>query len=203
VQEGGAKCLRQGELLKRDCLEVAGARSYRANALCGRLAQILVDLQEQVFSGRARDDWLQVKQKLLDSPSVPIREMAEDAEQLVSFQRGAQIAHNLEELWHEQGTYAGARRAFDAAIAEDQLLSPGRDSKGIHVMTIHKAKGKEFDAVIVLDDSMSSPLLSRNDPHPYHRSRKLLRVAITRAKHHVLLLTDASEPTPLLAGHSL
>ena len=74
---------------------------------------------------------------------------------------------------------------------------------GIHVMTLHKSKGKEYDGVIIFDESRISPLKYGKDKPPFTRNRKLLRVGITRAKSHVLLLTDAYNPTPLLSGFRL
>jgi DNA helicase-2/ATP-dependent DNA helicase PcrA len=70
-------------------------------------------------------------------------------------------------------------------------------------MTLHKSKGKEFDGVIIFDESRISPLLYGDKEPPYYKSRKLFRVGITRAKTHVLLLTDRFTPTPLLAGFRL
>jgi DNA helicase-2/ATP-dependent DNA helicase PcrA len=92
---------------------------------------------------------------------------------------------------------------LDAALAQDQLLSGGNDLYGIHVMTVHKSKAKEFDAVVILDDANSCPFLFCQEKPPYPRSRKLLRVGITRARYHVLLLTDLFKRTPLLDGHVL
>ena len=70
-------------------------------------------------------------------------------------------------------------------------------------MTVHKAKGKEFDAVIIFDDPNSSPLLCNKEDAPHLKCRKLLRVGITRARHHVLMLTDMYTPSALLKGHKL
>lgn len=55
-------------------------------------------------------------------------------------------------------------------------------------MAIHKPKGKQFDAVIMVRESIRqgarefrSSLVWRGDEAPYDRSRKILRVGITRA----------------------
>jgi len=71
------------------------------------------------------------------------------------------------------------------------------------VMTAHKAKGKEFDAVVVFDDPNSSPLIYCSEPAPYRRSRRLARVAITRARHHVLVLACVMGSSEILMGHHL
>ena len=125
------------------------------------------------------------------------------AEQLVAFQRGHSIAAGLATIWQSQGNYARAQDVLDAALAQDQLLSGGDDLHGIHVMTIHKSKAKEFDAVVILDDANSCPFIYCKERAPFLRSRKLLRVGITRARHHVLLLTDLFKPSLLLDGHTL
>ncbi len=126
------------------------------------------------------------------------------AEQLVAFQRGQKIASGLTDLWQQNGSYAGAREALDSALAQEQLFAGADDLRGIHVMTVHKSKAKEFDAVVIFDDPRSSPLIyDPREAAPFPRSRKLLRVAITRAKHHVLILTDVSDPSTLLTGHRL
>ena len=54
-------------------------------------------------------------------------------------------------------------------------------------MTMHKCKGKEFDGVILHLGNSMSPLSPDNEPAPHLKSRRLLRVAITRARHQVLM----------------
>lgn len=180
----------------------AGARP-RKNGVAARFLEVLRTLRSHNFSGEPRSDWLDARRRLSACEAKPLAEIADYAEQLVAFQRGQRIARALSDLWQMRGNYQGARIVLDDAIAADQLLSGGNDLGGIHVMTAHKSKGKEFDAVVILDDPNSCPLLLTNDAAPYRRSRKLARVAITRARHHVLMLTDASRPSLLLDGHRL
>ena len=175
----------------------------RANGVASRLLDALRALRTHEFTGDPKRDWLDARSILRNAGANPLQDIAEDAEQLVAFQRGRRISAALTELWQTQGAYRNARGALDAAIAEDQLLSGGNDLRGIHVMTIHKSKGKEFDATIIFDNSQSSPLLSPHESAPHPRSRKLVRVGITRARHHVLMLCDAYTPTLLLQGHRL
>ena len=98
---------------------------------------------------------------------------------------------------------------MDAALAEDQILSGIEDLTGIHVMTIHRSKGKQFDGVIILREGQrgangwSSSLVWRGDQSPYPRSRKILRVAITRAMKHVLILDPFFPKCPILSDHKL
>ena len=197
-----------GNLDQAHRLAVAAAQARegvqpRRNGVAARFLDTLRILQGHNFSGEPRSDWLDARRLLADCGANPLANIAAYAEQLVAFQRGQRIARALTELWQTHGNYRGARIALDDAIAVDQLLSGGNDLDGIQVMTAHKAKGKEFDAVVIFDDPNSCPLIYCKEPAPYRRSRKLARVAITRARHHVLILTDASRSSALLDGHQL
>ena len=178
-------------------------RGPRGNEVGNRFLDILRKLRQYNFSGDPKRDWLVARRHLEESNSGPLKEVASFAEQHAAFQKGYRIANGLTDLWQTQQNYSGARRVLESALSEEQLFGGERDLRGIHVMTLHKSKGKEFDAVVILDDFMNSPLILHRELSPFGRSRKLLRVGITRARHHTLMLTDVYNPSPLLNGHHL
>lgn len=200
---GGNGNLEQARRLTDNADQSRAGTRPRANGVAARLLGVLVALREHVFCGDPRRDWLEARRMLRESGANPLADIAQDAEQLVAFQRGTRIAAGLTDLWQAQVNYHGARRALDAALAEEQLLSGANDLRGIYVMTVHKSKGKEFDAVVLFDDPNSSPFKFCQEDEPHPRSRRLLRVGITRARHHVLMLTDLYRPSSLLDGHRL
>lgn len=200
---GGNTNLTTAQRLATSALQARAGTHPRANGVASKLLDALRALRTSKFTGDPKRDWLNARSVLRNAKAKPLQDIAEDAEQLAVFQRGRRISAALTELWQTQGAYRNARGALDTAIAEDQLLSGGNDLRGIHVMTIHKSKGKEFDAVIIFDNSQSSPLLSPRELAPHPRSRKLVRVGITRARHHVLMLCDMFTPTALLQDHRL
>jgi len=55
-------------------------------------------------------------------------------------------------------------------------------------MTMHKSKGKEFDGVVLVEGKYRSPFFTPEDAPLFERSRRLLRVAITRARQAVTLI---------------
>lgn len=195
--------LEQARRLSVAATQARGGAQPRSNCVSARFLETLRMLRSHSFSGEPRSDWLNARRLLADCGANPLAEIAGYAEQLVAFQRGERIAKAFTELWQSHGDYQGARVVLDNAIAADQLISGCSDLRGIYVMTAHKSKGKEFDAVVILDDPNSCPLIYCNEPTPYRRSRKLARVAITRARHHVLILTDRLHPSALLSGHYL
>lgn len=81
--------------------------------------------------------------------------------------------------------------------------------KASQVMTIHKSKGKQFDGVIVLrrerhdGANLVSNFVWRDDKPPYRRSRKILMVAVTRAKVHTMMVQQVWPPCPIMSGYDL
>jgi DNA helicase-2/ATP-dependent DNA helicase PcrA len=201
--KGGKTNLQNAQRFAMQAIDLRKGNQPRRKTAADSFLRTVRRVRSHTFTGEPKRDWLDTRTYLRESGSTLLESVADYAEQLVAFQRGQNIAAGLAELWQNQGHYMKARAALDNALAQEQLLAGSNDLHGIHVMTIHKSKGKEFDGVIILDDGNNSPFLFCREPSPYVRSRKLLRVGITRAKHHVLLLTDRYNKTPLLAGHKL
>lgn len=70
----------------------------------------------------------------------------------------------------------------------------------LQVMTIHASKGLEFDRVIVvgLDDWTLPIKAAHKDPERYEEERRLLFVAMTRAKDRLDLVVPHEHPSPFL-----
>jgi DNA helicase-2/ATP-dependent DNA helicase PcrA len=170
---------------------------------------ILRDLKTAAFVGDPSRDWILVKKKLRDSKEAILSAVAYHLDYLVAFNRGKRISASLSAAWEMSSTYVGARQALDAALAQDLILDGVDDPDGIQVMTIHKAKGKQFDGVIVLrrerhdGKGLVSNFVWRDDKLPFRRSRKLLMVAVTRARWHTLMVQQVWPNCPIMQGHHL
>jgi DNA helicase II / ATP-dependent DNA helicase PcrA len=101
------------------------------------------------------------------------------------------------------GAYIDAREALDEALTQEQLISGSDALQGVHVMNMHKCKGKQFDGVILYREPHGSPFVWKDDPSPHYKSRRVLHVAITRARCHVLILDEAFSSCPIIAPHTL
>ena len=192
------------EQLGRNAADAREER-VRGNAKCPRaLKDIIEYLQANPQSGSPGRDWLSVRRMFEASGAAELRLVARQVIYLMGFNRGRRISDALAEVWQRRGSYEGARALIETAVTEDQIIGSDGGLSGINVMTMHKSKGKEFDGVIILHLGNSmSPLSPDYERAPHLKSRRLLRVGITRAKQHVLMLTDAYSRSPLLKGHSL
>ena len=194
----------KADLLSRSASN-ARSRSIRGNAKCPKaMKEIIEGLGTIGFSGSPAQDWLAIRRSFEKSQVEELVLVARLVIYLMAFNRGRRIADSLSEVWQRRGRYDRARAIIESAIAEDQIMGGGGGLTGINVMTTHKSKGKEFDGVIILHlGNNLSPLNPQNEVAPHAKSRKLLRVGVTRARNHTLLLTDAYSPSPLLTGHKL
>ena len=93
----------------------------------------------------------------------------------------------------------GLRTAAEFVTVLEQRLADGSEEEGVNLLTYHRAKGLEFEAVFL-------PRLERNElpvrqaktDDAVAEERRLLYVGMTRAKRH-LILTRAGRASPFLA----
>lgn len=177
----------------------------RGTAKCPKaLLAIIEELAKRRHIGNPAADWLAIRKCFETSGVEELGQLARGVVYLMVFNRGRRISDALAEVWQRRGCYERARALIEAAITEDQIVGNDTDLIGINVMTMHKSKGKEFDGVILLHIGNNiSPFSPNAEIPPHTKSRRLLRVGITRAKKHALLVTDAFTPSPLLKGHAL
>jgi DNA helicase-2/ATP-dependent DNA helicase PcrA len=146
------------------------------------------------LSGDPWEDWLAVRALLAHSAAEPIREVAEDAKYLRLLHKGAVLRARLSELWRATGGYAGAASAIRDALLQEHFSASTKVWRGVHVMTIHKSKGKEFDEVLVYDGSHHGRIVRADaTPNDVAQARLALRVAVTRAMKRATILTPKND----------
>lgn len=169
----------------------------------------LAALRSSPFTGDPPADWLTAKRALRESGEAALQRAARQLDFMVAFQRGHRISAALSAEWLRDGAYTHARAALDSALAQEQILDGAEPPRGVQVMNWHKAKGKQFDAVILLrqgrfgDGGLESSFIWRSDQPPYSKSRRLVRVAATRARVGLIILNPNWPACPLLKGHIL
>jgi DNA helicase-2/ATP-dependent DNA helicase PcrA len=174
-------------------------RTKLVKALCALLEAIATE----PHSGNPSADWIRIKKLLRVSAAEELRDVAEALDYLIAYNRGQRISSRLSEVWLERRNYQGAREALEDALAQEQLSGASDSIKGIHVMNIHKCKGKQFDGVVLYRQQHHSPFVWPNDPEPHAKSRRILHVAISRARSFVLILDEAYSNCPIVGPHQL
>lgn len=145
------------------------------------------------LTGRSITDWNIARAGL--KGSAELDELATKVRLVRLLNATSAVAWALSDTWNGATGYAGAVEAVRTALAAEALDVQQPDEAPVHVMTMHKSKGKEFDAVIIVEGRHDMPLL---DPVPGSKTqqadRRLLRVAITRARHLVVMLRPNTAP---------
>jgi DNA helicase-2/ATP-dependent DNA helicase PcrA len=144
-------------------------------------------------------DWLKIRNLLGGSPLAFIKQVESDARCLRLLHKGAILRSSLDNLWRDSENYLGAPEAVKDALLQEHFSLSTKVQKGIHVMTIHKAKGKEFDEVIIYEGPYQGRIVHNDaDKKEIDRARLNLRVAVTRARLHTTILTSSSDVCCLL-----
>lgn len=195
--------------LQRQASDVRAGRKCRATVVQA-LRDVLARLDTDDFTGDPGADWLSVKRALRETGHDDLVRAAQQLDYMVAFQRGHRISSGLSEEWLRDGAYTRARDALDLALTQEQILDGSEPLHGIHVMNVHKSKGKQFDGVILVRQSRptgprewTSSFVWRGDSPPYERSRKIVRVAASRARDCLVVLDPHYPACPLLKGHKL
>ena len=92
--------------------------------------------------------------------------------------------------WNDTGETLSPLLAFltHAALeAGDNMVNAGQDA--VQLMTVHSSKGLEFDGVFIsgLEESLFPHENSQNDPKSLEEERRLMYVAITRARRRLYI----------------
>jgi DNA helicase-2/ATP-dependent DNA helicase PcrA len=149
------------------------------------------------LTGDPVSDWRAVRAAIAASHRTELQSAAKEARHMRLLRRGAQIEAVLADAWRTRGAYVDARSLLRAAVVEDQFSATGRAPQGVSVMTIHKAKGKEFDEVIVFEGPFQRYFVQRG-PDSERSARFNLHVASTRARSNLTVMTPSIDPCHLL-----
>lgn len=78
----------------------------------------------------------------------------------------------------------------ECALVQDQDFLGLRKQQTVHLLTVHAAKGLEYDVVFLLgaEDGLIPHYYSMQDQRTVEEERRLLYVALTRAKRHLYIL---------------
>lgn len=162
------------------------------------LDQLLAAREEIVLSGIPEEDWLAIRRLFQTCQSPYLKNVYEDAKFLRLLKKGALLSERLASAWRSTGTYLGAKSSIEEAFVQEHFIAAQTDYRGLHIMTLHKSKGKEFDEVFIWEDYYNPLVRHEASAKEIVESRYLLRVAATRSRERTTFLTVASQPCILL-----
>ncbi len=174
-------------------------RGKKREQIVGESIRIAEQRYSLQLSGDPWEDWLAILRLLAGSNSEVFRQVAEDAKYLRLLRKGGVLRSRLGEIWRTTTGYLGAPSVVRDSLLQEHFSTSTKEWRGVHVMTIHKAKGKEFDEVIVYEDMYQARIVkTKASERDVAQARLALRVAVTRAMKRATILTPKKDVCRLL-----
>jgi len=162
-----------------------------------------------VMTGDPDSDWVTVRKHLEDTDCKRLNEIAIEVRNIRLLDRGTQLREALSQDWRDKGRYSDAFGSVRQAFVQEHFSTNTKPESGVVVMNMHKAKGKQFDEVIIFEGwprmhrgkiVANLDRIVRTNTHDQvdDQTRQNFRVSITRSKRRTTILTPRVDPCVIL-----
>ncbi|WP_162144909.1 UvrD-helicase domain-containing protein [Arthrobacter castelli] len=185
----------EAEKLDREAVRLDGGTTRRELKSTTHLRKLLIESLAKARTGHPLADFLTTVSAATRSEYGPLASLARKTRLVNLITRGGELESHLAHSWRRAGSYEDAERDMRDAVVTYQMQSAKTGSRDLVVMTIHRAKGREFEEVFVYEERYQ-PFVPEKVVD-LTSARYAMNVAVTRARSRATILTPRSRPSRL------
>ena len=183
----------------------AAGKAIKKNSIIVDMLAVYAAAREFGLTGDPDKDWRAIRRILEDGVCARLKGLAEEVRNIRLLERGMQLRQELSQDWRDNGAYANALAITQQAFVQEHFSTNAKPESGIVVMNMHKAKGKQFDEVIVFEGwprrargkivaNLDRIVWGNSRENCSDQARQNLRVSVTRGKRRTTILTPKDDP---------
>lgn len=181
----------------------------RRNSILVAIRDVHEGARKLKLTGDPDADWRTVRSFLEVGSCSRLSGLALEARNLRVLDRKSVLRQELSQDWKDNGSYRNALAIVKRAFLREYFATSAKPENGVVVMNMHKAKGKQFDEVIIFEGwpkIAGGAIVANTDRivrfnslnQADDQARQNLRVSITRGKSRTTILTPKNDPCVLL-----
>jgi DNA helicase-2/ATP-dependent DNA helicase PcrA len=184
-------------------------REIRSNSILVAIIDVHAQARKLCRTGNPDKDWRAMRSIVEGGPCPRLKGLAEEVRNIRLLERGARLRNALSQDWRDNGAYMNALAIVRQAFVNEHFSANVKPERGVVIMNMHKAKGKQFDEVIIFEGwprvarrrivANLDRIVRDNDVAEINdQSRQNLRVSVTRGRQRTTILTPKNDPCVLL-----